>query len=1167
MPDDDSPASVRKVMATVRSTSSLQTLHDAWAWAGQWNVGGDVWLPGERAEGKPGIIGVISAKLAKHGKHFDDLLRFESSSPYYKRLQKEGNPSPGRKSAGEQKMTFEKLHEPFKAWLSEVASEHGKSVEQVFGWWREYTRDCRNYDQSPVESEFLDWYRDKLSASGGENPSPSARSSCGSLGGRGNPMGLHTRLVMAATDYDRKQGGKRGYNRYALAQYLGALQQAEQEIAGGSTARQALVSNFSGRLLDALLKAAGEPGAADEEVREAWNSAKSARGSSEGRGNPSSPVVLEIHRQLLAQGINPRLSFVEWDANTLKVSKDQNGSLIRYNAGTDLYDVTEYHGFDKLPEQRGIYVEGLLDAVMPSLTPREGYGSERNPGLDSGIKFVYGILGKGASRVSEVQSVLLEKARYTVAQAKKWLEDHGFKYGSVDEGGSKAGYLRFRQQDPGKYHSMRTGEAGKSNPDTAELVARMDAALVRMEQAGHSEHPSYTKLRAKRDAIAAGEPYTVTDATKSLIGGFGREIGRLTKATGLRRTGEAGRKNPDYTRFSPGEGGGRLLQYVVTDGNKVVFQSNDRLEAYLKYESLLLGGQDAVLWSRRESASYLKTVLYKKLSLEEKGNPEMDNGVEDEYEEPQEPEEGDLITEDHHHFYQDGKLVVVVPPEHDWENKVCRYMDEENFWPNVWFLSDHGNYHPLTFTTVQSRGNPIVGMGALPPHALIQHPSGVWSFVGRVDARLSYLRKDGSQPSEEELRKAAQFGPGLMGLKTRVWATQEEAEQAAAELGIKVGQVSPHRRGNPEAITPVIFRKWKDSGDVIALFPASVADLEGSVDSYMHVGQHGAASLQKVKQATVPAKPTEYAELKDELERVVGYRLRVVEQDSPAFRAERRKQLREHRRGNPEPHSDAFRYSGEAGAKNPRGIHEFYYTDESGHRLGEQTTDLESGFRLGVTLARTNNMPVRIWIGSAQEESGWKQWGQVTPETTEEAIKRAVMLFALRGRQINPESQSAAALYEQFHGRPSSETLEYREEIEVPDELAGLGDLTEIKVATMSGLDVTLSFEDDPPKLCSTPDGKQLHIIGGDGSLPLDKLKMDGQKWLRDSMVVGVLYELTYRTEKDFHRFSPTDYFHKFADPKEKRSDVEPMLIYDSVNKQLSVSGGQYKISRPGIEG
>jgi hypothetical protein len=56
------------------------------------------------------------------------------------------------------------LCESFQIWLSEVAFEHGKTVEQVFGWWQEYTRDCRNYDQSPVQSEFLDWYRDRLAA-------------------------------------------------------------------------------------------------------------------------------------------------------------------------------------------------------------------------------------------------------------------------------------------------------------------------------------------------------------------------------------------------------------------------------------------------------------------------------------------------------------------------------------------------------------------------------------------------------------------------------------------------------------------------------------------------------------------------------------------------------------------------------------------------------------------------------------------------------------------------------------------------------------------------------------------------------------------------------------------------------------------------------------------
>jgi hypothetical protein len=363
--------------------------------------------------------------------------------------------------------------------------------------------------------------------------------------------------------------------------------------------------------------------------------------------------------------------------------------------------------------------------------------------------------------------------------------------------------------------------------------------------------------------------------------------------------------------------------------------------------------------------------------------------------------------------------------------------------------------------------------------------------------------------------------------------TTEEAIKRAVMLFALRG-----RQVNPESITPVIFRKWKDSGDVIALFPEEVADLEGNISSYMHVGQHGAASLQKVMQASVPAKPKEYAELKDELERVVGYRLRVVERDSPAFRAERRKQLREYRRGNPEPRSDAFRAGADFGREAAR----------QSCSVGISRDRKEALF---ANMRRHRGLTDEYSRGFIQ---GWREVGYA-------------QAHGVQNPDGGSESESAAALYEQFHGRPSSETLEYHEEIEVPDELAGLGDLTEIKVATMSGLDVTLSFEDDPPKLCSTPDGKQLHIIGGDASLPLDKLKMDGDKWLRDSMVIGVLYELTYRTQKDFRRFSLTDYFHKFADPKEKRSDVEPMLIYDSVNKQLSVSGGQYAISKPGIEG
>jgi len=69
---------------------------------------------------------------------------------------------------------------------------------------------------------------------------------------------LHHRLLHAVTEYDRKQEKRKGYNHYALAQYIGRLQEIEKDIAAGMSVREALVSGFNGRLLDILLKAAGE---------------------------------------------------------------------------------------------------------------------------------------------------------------------------------------------------------------------------------------------------------------------------------------------------------------------------------------------------------------------------------------------------------------------------------------------------------------------------------------------------------------------------------------------------------------------------------------------------------------------------------------------------------------------------------------------------------------------------------------------------------------------------------------------------------------------------------------------------------------------------------------------------------------------------------------------
>lgn len=79
---------------------------------------------------------------------------------------------------------------------------------------------------------------------------------------------LHTRLVHALTRYDRQQESKRGYNPYALGLYLEGVKKVEEATEfHGVDLRSALVSAFSDRLLDVVLKACGLPKATQDELR------------------------------------------------------------------------------------------------------------------------------------------------------------------------------------------------------------------------------------------------------------------------------------------------------------------------------------------------------------------------------------------------------------------------------------------------------------------------------------------------------------------------------------------------------------------------------------------------------------------------------------------------------------------------------------------------------------------------------------------------------------------------------------------------------------------------------------------------------------------------------------------------------------------------------------
>ena len=94
--------------------------------------------------------------------------------------------------------------------------------------------------------------------------------------------------------------------------------------------------------------------------------------------------------------------------------------------------------------------------------------------------------------------------------------------------------------------------------------------------------------------------------------------------------------------------------------------------------------------------------------------------------------------------------------------------------------------------------------------------------------------------------------------------------------------------------TKTIFRKFKDNGDIIALFPEYPTDINGRYcDSYMHIGQHGAADYAYLLRWTVPATPEEYAELKRELETHYDYEIEVYQRRTPQMRNAYRQQMRD----------------------------------------------------------------------------------------------------------------------------------------------------------------------------------------------------------------------------------------------------------------------------------
>jgi len=82
----------------------------------------------------------------------------------------------------------------------------------------------------------------------------------------------------------------------------------------------------------------------------------------------------------------------------------------------------------------------------------------------------------------------------------------------------------------------------------------------------------------------------------------------------------------------------------------------------------------------------------------------------------------------------------------------------------------------------------LKALGSIRDAWITKNPNGTWGFTGRMDARLRYIKDDGSAPTIEEIKKisSSQF-PGMIAktlhIKIRVFASRETAIEAAKSIG------------------------------------------------------------------------------------------------------------------------------------------------------------------------------------------------------------------------------------------------------------------------------------------------------------------------------------------------------------------------------------------------
>lgn len=155
---------------------------------------------------------------------------------------------------------------------------------------------------------------------------------------------------------------------------------------------------------------------------------------------------------------------------------------------------------------------------------------------------------------------------------------------------------------------------------------------------------------------------------------------------------------------------------------------------------------------------------------------------------------------------------------------------------------------------------------------------------------------------------------------------------------------------------------------------------------------------------------------------------------------------------------------------------------------------------------------------------------------------------------------AAAAMYEKFHGKPSTTTKIVTVEEDVPAEVADCGKLLQLDVFIDGDRMASELKAKGNVRVWTTPEGGQIYFGLGDQSIDIEAIGM-GYLLPKDHITIGPVKMIHYLSAKDFHNFEPVHYYHRFGEQDGKM----PWLNYDVRSRRMYLTGGTYQVRREGI--